>query len=139
MDTGQPVKYTDFTKEEIELYLKNLKQAVQNDRYRISHGQNRQENETFIKDYNIGPQKQKEILLGLQFSDFCYAVQNQKEQYSYEKLYVFCKALELNNLDISELIDIYIKTNLVESKSKKDYVVVISFHKRNKSITYLFK
>ena len=39
---------------------------------------------------------------------------------------------------IEEPVDIYIKFNLINSESGKR-VIIISFHKRNKPIDYLFR
>lgn len=48
----------------------------------------------FIEDYKIN--SKKEILLALQFDDFCYSVENEKLDYAHEILYVFCKQYELD-------------------------------------------
>ena len=67
------------------------------------------------------------------------SLQNTKVGFEHEVLYVFCPQVTLFNFDgIEELVDIYTKFNLIDSGSRKR-VVVISFHKRNKSIDYLFR
>lgn len=132
-------KYTDFTPEEIKKYLDILRKLILCDKYTISRNENRQENIDFIENYRIDSRKEKDILLSLQFDDFCYAADNEKEGFEHEKLYVFCKKYELDKWGIAEFVEIYIKTNVIETRRGDDYLVVISFHKRNKPITFLFK
>lgn len=129
-------KYTYFSQDEIKDYLDEIKKLILSDRYFISV---RDENDAFIDKYRIDTDKEKEILLNLQYIDFCYAVDNKKPEYSYEKLYVFCKEYELDNWGDLELANIYIKTNLTQTKSGSDLIIVISFHELNKPITYLFR
>ncbi|WP_407270364.1 hypothetical protein [Radiobacillus sp. PE A8.2] len=133
------MKYTDFTEKEIEVYLNDFKDLTRQGRHTISRNGNRQENIDFMEDYNISDQKAKEILLSLEVLDFCYVVDNEKEMFAHEKLYVFCRAFDLDNRGELENIDIYIKSNLMETRGGNKRLVVISFHKRNKEITYCFK
>jgi len=54
-------------------------------------------------------------------------------------LYVFCPQVMLFNFsDEEELVGVYTKFNIIDVASGKR-LVVISFHKRNKPIDYLFK
>jgi hypothetical protein len=132
-------KYTDFTPEDIKKYLDKFRKAVLEGKYIISKNQNRQENIEFIEDYKINTKKEKEILLGIQYDDFCYAVDNEKEEFAHEKLYIFCKCQELDYWGTLESVDIYIKINMTQTKRGDDFTIVVSFHKRNKPIKYLFK
>lgn len=132
-------KYTNFTPNDIKEYLDKFRRAVLEGKYIISKNENRQENVDFIDDYKINSKKEKEILLGIQYDDFCYAVDNEKEEYAHEKLYVFCKRQELDYWGTLEFVDIYIKINMIESRRGDDFVIVVSFHRRNKPIEYLFK
>ncbi|MBV1820526.1 hypothetical protein L0P54_10145 [Anaerosalibacter bizertensis] len=83
--------------------------------------------------------KEKEILLGIQYDDFCYAVDNDNEEFSHEILYIFCKCQELDYWGTLENVDIYIKINMTQIRNGDDFVFIVSFHKRNKPIEYLFK
>lgn len=132
------MKYTDFSPSEIEDCLDNVRQHVQKDRYAIAKNANRQENIDFIEDYKIDTQKEKDILLSLTYKDFCYAVDNKKEAYSHEILYIFCKQKELDYWGSLEVVDIYIKINITEI-SDGYFMYIVSFHKRNKAIKYLFR
>jgi hypothetical protein len=70
--------------------------------------------------------------------DFCHTLQNTNLGFEHEVLYVFCPRVMLFNFeDNEELVDIYIKFNIIDLNGGKR-VVVISFHKRNKPIDYLF-
>jgi hypothetical protein len=128
-------KYTDFIQDEIREYLKELKKLVLGNQYIISK---RDENDAFIYDYRIDSNKEKEILLNLKYMDFCYAAANIKPGYEHERLYIFCKEYELDNWGDLETVEIYIKTNMNKTRSGIGFIAVISFHKLNKPISYLF-
>lgn len=46
---------------------------------------------------------------------------------------------ELDHWGNSEVVEIYIKTNLTQTRTGNDYMIVISFHKLNNPIKYLFR
>ena len=124
---------------EIEILLKTIQDCIRENRYIIAKNENRQENIDFINEYNLTSTKQKTLLLNIVTEDFCHSLQNTKPGFEHEILYVFCLQAKLFNIDdIEENVDIYIKFNLVENRDNKR-VIVISFHKRNRSIDYLFK
>ena len=92
-----------------------------------------------MDEYDITPEKAKNILLSIKVEDFCYSVQNKNSGQEHETLYVFVPQISMQIEDDEDIvIDIYTKTCIKESKFGKN-VVVISFHKRNKPITYLFR
>ena len=129
----------NYTKQEIDEILDKVKNCVYNNRYTISLNENRQENIYFINEYNIYSNKQKKILLQLKVEDFCHSLQNTKPGYEYEVLYVFVPQVNLFNAEgVEEKVDIYIKINIIDM-SNGSRTIVISFHKRNKAITYLFR
>lgn len=129
----------NYTKQEIDEILDKVKKCVYNNRYTISLNENRQENIDFINEYNIYSNKQKEILLQLEVEDFCHSLQNTKPGYEYEVLYVFVPQINLFNAQgMEEKVDIYIKINIIDM-SNGSRTIVISFHKRNKAINYLFR
>lgn len=129
----------NYTEQEIDEILDKVKNCVYNNRYTISLNENRQENIDFINEYNIYSNKQKKILLQLKVEDFCHSLQNTKPGYEYEVLYVFVPQVNLFNAEgVKEKVDIYIKINIIDM-SNGSRTIVISFHKRNKAITYLFR
>lgn len=129
----------NYSREQIEAILLRIKACVSSGRYIISLNERRQENIDFINEYNIRPDKQKDILMQIQVEDFCHSVQNMKPGYEYEELYVFVPQVELfNSEDELETIDVYTKFNILDLPSGSR-TVVISFHKRNKPIGYLFR
>ncbi len=129
----------NFTKEEIDLILDKIKRCVCNNKYTIALNENRQENIDFINEYNIRSNKQKNILLQIKTEDFCHTLQNTKTGYEYEVLYVFVPQVKLFNADgVEETVDVYTKFNLIDMPNGSR-TVVISFHKRNKPIDYLFR
>ena len=59
--------------------------------------------------------------------------------FEHEILYVFCPQRTLfNALGEEEFVDMYTKFNIIEYGDNKR-VIVVSFHKRNKPIGYLFR
>ncbi|MDD4592646.1 MAG: hypothetical protein PHG06_19805 [Parabacteroides sp.] len=129
----------DYTREQIVAVLQTIQDCVRESRFVISKNENRQENIDFINEYNLTSKKQKEILLKVETDDFCHTLQNTNLGFEHELLYVFCTQVMLFNFDGNEeLIDIYTKFNIIDLKGGKR-VVVISFHKRNKPIDYLFR
>lgn len=129
----------NYTKKEIDVVLNKIKSCVDNNKYTIALHEKRQENIDFINEYNIRSNKQKSILLQLKTEDFCHTLQNTKLGYEYEVLYVFVPQVRLFNADdVEEIVDVYTKFNVIDMPSG-NRTVVISFHKRNKPIEYLFR
>lgn len=134
-----PQKLINFTPDEIKDYLDKFRKCILEGKYSISQNENRQENIDFIEDYKINTKKEHEILLGLQFDEFCYAVENDNINFAHEVLYIFCKQHELDFWGTLEAVDIYIKVNMIETRRGDLLSIVVSFHKRNFEITYLFR
>lgn len=134
-----PYYNQNYTREEIQNVLDKIKTCVSSGKYTISLNEKRQENIEFINEYNIRSDKQKSILMQIEVENFCHTLQNTKPGYEYEILYVFVPQVELYNADgEEETVDIYTKFNIIDLP-KGNRIVVISFHKRNKSIDYLFR
>ena len=134
MSDYQPQKHIDYDYPDILKYLKRAKIAVVQEKYNLS--MNREKNKKFSEDYNLTAKKIENIILNLEVENFCYAVDNGKEEFSHEILYVFCSREELNYFGKYNEVDIYIKFNLIDSAG---YLYIISFHKREKSVSFLFK
>ncbi|WP_027399266.1 hypothetical protein [Anaerovorax odorimutans] len=129
----------NYTIEQIDAILDKIKDCVANNKYTIALNENRQENVGFINEYNIRSDKQKSILLQLRTADFCHTLQNTKIGFEYEVLYVFVPQVQLFNADgEEEIVDIYTKFNVID-RSNGSRTVIISFHKKNKPIDYLFR
>ena len=129
----------NYTREQKDAILDKIKDCVVNNKYTIALNENRQENVDFINEYNIRSDKQKSILLQLRTEDFCHILQNTKIGFEYEVLYVFVPQVQLFNADgEEETVDIYTKFNVIDM-SNGSRTVVISFHKLNKPIDYLFR
>ena len=129
----------NYSREEIEDILTKIKACVSVGKYTISLNERRQENIDFINEYNIRSDKQKSILMQIEVEDFCHSLQNTKIGYEYEVLYVFVPQVQLFNVDSEEeTVDVYTKFNVLDLPSGSK-AVVISFHRRNKPIDYLFR
>ena len=129
----------NYSREEIAAVLQIIKSCVENGNYTISLNENRQENINFINEYNIRSDKQKSILMQIKTNDFCHSLQNTKAGYESEVLYVFVPQVQLFNAEgEEETVSIYTKINIIDLPFGSR-IVVISFHKRNKPIDYLFR
>lgn len=125
-------------KEELQVILKRIKECITISKNKIVLNDKRSENRKFIEEYNIRGERLKQILMGLEVEDFCQILQNSNEGYEHELLYVFVPKVGLYGIDgVLELVDIYIKINLIEDYQSN--VVVISFHRLNYPIKYKFK
>ena len=129
----------NYSREEIKDILAKIKECVSAGKYTISLNERRQENIDFINEYNIRSDKQKSILMRIEVEDFCHSLQNMHIGYEYEVLYVFVPQVQLLNADgEEETVDVYTKFNVIDLPSGSR-AVVISFHKLNKPIDYLFR
>ena len=134
-----PYYNQNYTRDEIDAVLAKIKSCVEKNQYTISLNENRQENIDFINEYNIRSEKQQSILMQIETDDFCHSLQNTKIGYEYEVLYVFVPQVQLFNSDgDEETVDVYTKFNVIDLPSGSR-AIVISFHKRNKPIDYLFR
>ncbi len=65
-----------ITKQEIEDYLVEIKEAIHKNRYRIERNAQRQNNLDLFLNYVVSEKKIKAILLGLKTTDFSERVHN---------------------------------------------------------------
>jgi len=127
----------NVTIEDVEMYLEDVKQAINAGRYRIAMNENRQDNQHLFVEYVISEKQRKQILLSLEAADFSEIKHNTHKGYEHELLYVFGKDVKLLNRFGSEeeQVSLYIKFNKLESL----YVIVISFHKQKYPLNYKFR
>lgn len=127
----------DITQNEIEVYLTEVKEAIQNNRYRIEKNSRRQDNIDLFVNYVIDETIAKDILLGLEATDFSEILQNEHKGYEHELLYVFGKDVKLLERmgNTSKTVSLYIKFNKMENC----YVIVVSLHEQRYPIKYYFK
>ena len=85
----------EITKNDIELYLAEVKDSIQKDQYRIERNSRRLDNLNLFLDYVIDETKAKDILMGLTAMDFSEVLQNEHKGFEHEQLYVFGKDVEL--------------------------------------------
>ena len=127
----------DITQNEIEVYLAEVKKAIQNNRYRIEKNSRRQDNIDLFVNYVIDETIAKDILLGLKATDFSEILRNEHKGYEHELLYVFGKDVELLERmgNTGKTVSLYIKFNKMDSC----YVIVVSLHEQRYPIKYYFK
>lgn len=129
----------DYTEEQIKNLVEIIKDCVRENRYTISLEENKMENMQFLEEYNINEKKRIDILFYLEYRDFCYGLQNLKDGIELNDLYVFCVERELYNFEgKKEKVDIYLKFNVI-CEEGENYRLLVSLHKRNRPITYIFK
>ncbi len=127
----------NINKKDIEQYLSEVKEAVENNRYRIERNARRRDNIQLFEEYIIDEAKAKEILLSLTAMDFSDLLQNEHKGFEHEKLYVFGKDVRLlERYGMEEkTVSLYIKFNKLENC----FVIVISFHEQKYPLKYYFK
>jgi hypothetical protein len=129
----------DYSEEQIKNLIEIIKNCIRENRYIVSLEDNKLENIQFMQEYNINEKKRINILFNLYYKDFCYGLQNLKDGVEENNLYIFCVQRELYNIeDKKELVDIYLKFNIICNEAE-EYRILVSLHKRNKPITYVFK
>lgn len=127
----------DVTLNDIDVYLTEVKDAIQKNRYRIERNSHRQDNRNLFLTYVIDETMAKDILLGLTATDFSEILQNEHKGYEHELLYIFGKDVELLERmgNTSKIVSLYIKFN----KMDNCYVIVVSLHEQKYPINYYFK
>ena len=130
-------KVLSINQKDIELYLSEVKAAVERNNYRIERNARRQENIKLFLDYVLDEAKVKEIILSLTVMDFSEILQNEHRGFEHEQLYVFGKDVVLLERTGTEekTVSLYIKFNKLENC----FVIVISFHEQKHPLTYYFK
>ncbi len=129
----------NYSHEDIEVILQQIQDCIRENNYTVARNENRKENLDFIREYSLTAAKQQKILLQISVNDFCHSLKNSKIGYEHETLFVFCPQVALSNIDDEQsIVDIYTKFNVIETRGE-NWVIVISFHKSNKKIDYLFK
>jgi len=124
----------DIDKKDIELYLSEVKEAVEN---RLDRNARRQDNINLFLDYVINEAKVREIILSLTEMDFSGILRNEHKGFEHERLYVFGKdviLLERNGTE-EKTVSLYIKFNKLDGC----FVIVISFHEQKYPLTYYFR
>ncbi len=127
----------DIDKKDIELYLSEVKEAVENGRYRLDRNARRQGNIKLFLDYVIDEAKARKIILSLTEMDFSGILRNEHKGFEHERLYVFGRdviLLERNGTE-EKTVSLYIKFNKLDDC----FVIVISFHEQKYPLTYYFR
>ena len=130
-------KVLTIKQKDIELYLSEVKNAVEKDNYRLDRNAKRQDNINLFLNYVIDEAKAKEIILSLTVMDFSEILSNEHKGYEQENLYVFGKDVILLERSGTEekTVPLYIKFNKLENC----FVIVISFHEQKHPLTYFFR
>lgn len=128
------------TEESIGAYLEKVYSCIRASRIKIClDRQKRGKNALFADEFEMRDADLKELFLSLIPKDLSEIVQNHKPEYPHEKLYVFRKDVELEDIDgeIQEVM-LYIKINLTKLRSGADFAIFISCHPAEAPMSYYF-
>ncbi|MBR5229723.1 MAG: hypothetical protein IKW01_02610 [Firmicutes bacterium] len=123
-----------ITKEEVQIYLDDVKSAVKGKRCKISA---REVNDQLFEEYLIDEEGAGVIILSLCVEDFCKTAPNEDPRYPHELLYIFGKDVNLIPRfgGKETTVSLYIKFNKLDNH----YTIVVSFHKQKYPLKYKFK
>lgn len=127
----------EYSLQDIDAYLHDVKEAVQEGRFRLDLNTRRQYNRNLFLEYLLDMQMVEKILLSLSPWDFSEAVQNRHEGFEDEMLYIFGKTVRLIQRfrEREENVLLYIKIN----KLTEGFVIIISFHRQQKRLKFYFE
>lgn len=127
----------EVTIADIEIYLNEVKCAINSGKYRVEMNNKRQDNQELFIHYVINEEKRKHILLSLTPLEFCKILQNEHKRFEHELLYVFGKDVKLLQRfgETEKNVSLYIKLNKLENQN----VIVISFHEQKYPLKYKFQ
>lgn len=129
----------DYTKEQITRLIDIIKDCAYENQFSICMKENRQENILFIEEFNINENKLIKILTDLKEEDFCYGLKDMADGTKETDYYIFCPNLQLHNIKGNkENVDVYLRVNIIESV-ESNLRLLLSIHKRNKPISYIFR
>jgi hypothetical protein len=138
----QPQIYTNFKEEDIQEYLNIVIKLINEGKRTLNVTKNneiRLKNKKFMRRYSLKEKNIDNLMKSLTTKDFCYAIDEENEEYADVRLFIFCKEEELDHFGTKEAVDVFIKLKIDKLEDGSDIVLYISFHKRERSITYLFR
>lgn len=124
----------EITETELDDILNKFKNLVEENKYTISSGENREQNDRFITN-NFLARKIKNMLLQLTTKD-CIGVEKHYKD-SKKVVYKFIKEYNISTKEKSEKIKAYIKFMICLVRCQ-EHVILISFHEAIKEEKYLF-
>ena len=122
--------------------LKEIKKLIQCKRYRISTGENREKNEEFIFEFDLNDEKICELLMQIEYSDFCECLHPYDISRNHEDYYLFAPEFTLSDLFGDDLqVVVYVKLIIKDDNKHQPFLVVVSFHRPDESkvLNYQFK
>ncbi len=128
----------------IEDVLERIRVCVDKGRFTVDTPE-RLKNEDFLRKYLIKPSDRFTLLNSLTAKHYCESILDRKKDLNIydEIMYVFGLKkklkLKLEN-GKEETVEIYIKTQFFKMKNdNNDYTLLISFHKAEKPLRYMFE
>lgn len=129
---------THYSENDIKQSLRHMKSLVEQGKFTVSLGYTKDDNREFLDNYHLLTNDIKNLLLKIEYSDFCYTTRSINERYFGKPLYVFAPVYELYNCnDEMERIQTYVKLDIVVKENGEE-VVAISFHSAHEPIAYNF-
>ena len=131
-----------YSKLEIQDLLEEIKRLIQSESYMISMGENREKNEEFMIEFNLDDKKICELLMQIEYSDFCECLHPYDILRNHEDYYLFAPEFSLRDLFgcVSQVVA-YVKIVIKNDKKNQPFLVVVSFHRsdESKALNYQFK
>lgn len=126
----------EITEVELNEVINKFKKLVFEDKYTISSGENRVQNDLFITNNLLSSKLIKKMLLELTTKD-CVGVEKHYKDNN-KIVYIFIKEYDINTMRNIKRMRVYIKF-LICLVRCQEQVVVISFHNAESNKKYIFK
>ena len=117
-----------YSKLEIEDLLEEIKRLIQSKSYMISTGENREKNEEFMIEFNLDDEKICELLMQIEYSDFCECLHPYDVLRNHEDYYLFAPEFTLTDLfgDVLQVI-VYVKIIIKNDKKNQPFLLLYLF------------
>lgn len=129
----------DYSEQEIEEVLEQIKGLVSQNRFIISTGENRLKNDEFADEFNLDKEKRKDLILKIEVADFCDCIQSPIAYKNHDDYFIFGPIFTLEDfLGEERQVQVYAKFVLATSRSSGLKTIVVSFHEAERPMSYYF-
>lgn len=130
----------EYSEQEIEDILGQIKLLISEGRFIISTGENRRKNDEFADEFNLDITKRKELILRIEVKDFCDCVQSPNVYKNHDDYFIFGPRFTLADfLGDEREVQVYAKFVLATSRTSGLKTIVVSFHEAERPLSYYFQ
>ena len=130
----------EYSKQEIEDVLEQIKLLISTDRFVISTGENRRKNDEFADEFNLDIRKRKNLILKIKVHDFCDCVQSPNVYKNHDDYFIFGPRFTLEDfLGDEREVQVCAKFVLATSRTSGLKTIVVSFHEAERPLSYYFQ